>query len=630
MPIQLLPKEGSFGQTFGTGLGQGLGQLFGGLAQGKAKQRVQQKEESALEPLLGQQSAHAIAHASPDIKRYLLQSILKGMQGGENNQKYADYLEKKGIDPEEFMSLPKNVQNMELKNKLNPGFWKNLGNWAEGRSPSSQDGLRQSSNPTKRNEISKEQAEELRSLGYDVPLPDESTPLGQLLSSGAIGVGSGIAALRPEFLGQNLASLGTSGINWLGKLLGAENNILTPYEELSAGKGDPKLRALYEQLKNSPEGSQEQELLKNPSFRAALMHKEGPQGLLPTSSQFTEAAKELTRGTPLEKYAIPQTQGQEKAERLGNAFSVIANPAKTFDVKNIAGTVKTAAKAAGITLAGDAAGWMAEQATGSKKIGEIVRNGAWILGSIFPGTFGKMAENKYGEWDEKVANKAAQENKFINMTELRKDPNAEKLFDNIQRMVKGSEAQQFVGEEAVVLENLLNNTRATPQAIKDYISELGKMTKKASTPDQAKKYIGQMKDLLQNKLYKFSDEVTSGGAQMLKDADRLYATNQGIWDLSKNLKKSLNKTVLLTPFLLFSGGYKLLGAAAAGGVAGRYISKLLNDPVSRKIISDLSKQSAGGNATQIQKSFEMLDKRGRKLSPKDYKELATLRNKSEK
>lgn len=538
----------------------------------------------------------------------------------EEFKQMQDYLESIGLSRDDI-NLPKSVLGAKIK-KAEKGrsFFESFGDYFfnnKGAPAPRPNELREGLGG-----MTKEQADALRAQGVDVGLPNEPTSLLQKLSGFGSGIGQGLLSVDPRFLGQNLVSGGLGLTNMLGKAFGAEKNIVPDYETLQEkGRGltesfiDKLIqKAGSKKMADFYQKSKETHPIPEPLRKVS--------GIIPpTSSQVTELAKEASKGTPLEKFAIPQTETQKQYEDLGNVVGVLMNPSKAITEGGAKGLAKNFAKATGIALGGDAAGWLTENATGSKTAGDVVRNGTYILSNLFPGTIDKLAKKAYNSFDNQVIKKAEKLGKKMNIKGL--EDRVWNLSKRVEQMSPGA-AKEWLINEFNILGNTLSRKAVNPQNYYTYLKEFNKRFRKA--PDQAKIYGAQLKNALHDQMYKFANQVTPGSAQLLKDADRLYRTNAQIGQSAKNLKQIISGNLLLGPALLFTGGYKKLLAAGAGYQAARYLNAMLRDPSIRASISQLARASAANNTVLMKRLLDNIDKRSKEIDPKAAQELtAALR-----
>jgi len=527
---------------------------------------------------------------------------------------YGDYLESIGLD-RNIMNQPDFIQKEAIKKALKPKTaMESLASYfTGGPSPASQNNqLRQvvEGAQPKLNEISKEEAEQLRAMGYDVPLPNGPTSFGQRLGSFGTGLLEGGASISKPFLPQTLASGGLGLANLLGKAFGAEGNIAPTYEELQE-----KFPSIYnpqiEEALAQYIGKSKEEL---PGPKEALFKP------FPTASQVAEKGKEFVKDTPLEKYVNPQTTTQQDWEKYGNVMSLLANPTKAFAQGGTVGAIKNIARAAGFTVGGDLAGWMTEHATGSKTAGDLVRNGTWIFANLFPGSLSKIAGDKYKQVDN-LLSKAETQGLTVNLTK------AEEQLANLNKKVNQlapGEAKTWLQNEMFLARDIADKNNFGPQAFNSYLKDLGERLYNA--PDQAKVIGRDIDSIMTGSLYNTLDNVSKNGSQLLKDADRIYKSSKDVSKWGKNLKDSITGNLMIGPAILMSGGYKKLLSLGAGAIAGKYVSKMLGDPAVRSIMHQLFKASAANNTALTDKLMKKLDARTKQLDPKSYKELGSILN----
>ena len=83
---QILPRQGSFGQTLGGGIGQLLGQTLSGIAEKKQAEAQQSALAQSLEQL-GFPQAQALAQLPPETLQDVLKGLgQRGMVGGMQQQ----------------------------------------------------------------------------------------------------------------------------------------------------------------------------------------------------------------------------------------------------------------------------------------------------------------------------------------------------------------------------------------------------------------------------------------------------------------------------------------------------------------------------------------------------------------
>ncbi len=575
-----------------------------------------------------QTSAQAFGRGLADQLSRILPGVANmGQAQAQQNalNEYGDYLESIGLD-RNIMNQPDFIQKEAIKQALKPKTaMQSLASYfTGGPSPASaQNEIRQAVEGAKPkfNEVSKEEADRLRAEGYNIPLPNGPTSLGQRLGSFGTGLLEGAGSISQPFLPQTLVSGGLGLTNLLGKAFGAEENIVPSYENLQES-GRNFTQGLVDKIIQSA-GSKEMGEFYNKAKENFPIPEplEKISGIIPpTASQVIELGKELLKGTGLEKYVIPQTTTQQDWEKYGNVMSLLSNPTKAFAKGGTVGAIKNIARAAGFTLGGDVAGWMTEHATGSKNAGDLVRNGTWIFANLFPGTLSKIAGDKYAKVDE-LLDQATNKGVTVNLSKAESELG--KLSNQIKQLAPG-EAKTWLENELFLARDIADKNNFAPKAFNSYLKDLGDRLYNA--PDQAKGLGKNIDSIMTDSLYGTLNQTAKGGAELLKDADRIYKSSKDVAKWGKNLKDSITGNLMIGPAILMSGGYKKLLSLGAGAIAGKYVSKMLGDPAVRSIMHQLFKASAANNTALTDKLMKKLDQRTKQLDPKSYKELGSILN----
>lgn len=435
--------------------------------------------------------------------------------------------------------------------------------------------------------ISPDMAQKLQEFGIQAT-PQGQSSFGQNISSGALG-----ATTQTLGLPGDIASLGLSGVQALNERPQLKSALIN---NLARTLGIP-----FDLASAVEKGAQ------------FVPEAQTLQSYVPTTENISNALKKQVKGTIFEPYVVPQSETQQWAEKIGNYISLLSNPVSAARKGGI-GLVKDLAKATGVALGADTAGWFTQRATGSEQLGDIVRNGSMLLYNVFPGTFRQVSNNAYEKFNKEVLEKAAQKNIKIDPTRYRnKFDEVAKVFD--KQFDVGSEARAKLMPFMQRTEELIQGKSGIdPEAFinlkREVGSAIGKLPKEAKYA--ANKLYDFQKDIIQN----FANKVTPKGAELLKNADSIFTSSKATEQAMESIKKNiLPRNLGLGTMLLFAGGYKPALALGGGMVGLNYVSKMLNNSSIRSTVSQLIKANAAQNTQLVNRLAQKLNKQAVNLDP---------------
>ena len=414
--------------------------------------------------------------------------------------------------PESLVDQPMEFQKMFLKESFRPkGFVEKLRERFLGN-PNVQViddeqgnpvGVQMGNNMVPIDEITPEMLQQLQG-------PEQSSigsRLGNLLT-GAAGTVAGMPG--------DIASLGLKGIDLLSQ--GANKFSLLQNELL-----DRTLRSILKEDTQQPNplNAAIRQQIESSEPRAL----ENLQSILPTSQNILEKAiPAVTKGTALEQYTVPQNETDKWWQDIGGmagllassgATKLLTNPVETVSKfftspgKNAAQAAKKILQSLGIAVGADTAGWAAEEITGSKGIGEGVKAGAFVLGSLFPGFANNLSKQKYGEFNEKVIKPAQETGQGIDRYLLKDKykPIERKIEDTFRN--SSSKPGRFLRDELGKLDELTSSGNIDPEALWNNIKSINAYPGK-KIPIQARKMLNDLKQVQVDILKDFSNKVSPG------------------------------------------------------------------------------------------------------------------------
>lgn len=550
--------------------------------------RVIQQQPTLAEILgqtLGEQAGRATQGFANASQEYARQQAAQS-----EADKMADYYESIGLD-RSLAYQPQAAQKDALKEfRRKKGWAETFGNYFSGKSPGQAgvlQGYRQGApgETLGGNVLSKEQADALRELGYDVQLPNAPTSIAQRLASLGVGAGTGFAGRWGDIL-SGLGGLIESGAQKIG-FPSREESALNRQEIIDQS---PALQRLQQ----------------------AGMFEEKEPNVLPTSTGIKNVIKQATKDTALENFLVPQTSTQKWYEDFGHIMSILGNPSKAYAQAGVKGLATDIAKTAGVTGAGDLAGWMVSNATGSQLAGDLVKNGMWLAYGLWPGTMKQVATKEYDLYKQNVIDKAAERGIKVDMTRYAKD--IRDIENRIHKLVPGDPAYNWLVNEWNSNYNYLTQRAGQdPEALWKFIK--GQKDKLMNAPDQAKDIFRDMIGVGERALEDMGKKIDPRAVQSLADANRLWRTQSQLGDQAKKIASSIKGSLGLGLYMFLGGGYKALLAAGATGLGSKYMSQMLMDPTMRSYITQLAKASARGNAQLINTLKDKMDKRARQVNP---------------
>lgn len=538
--------------------------------------------------------------------------------------------------PESLVDQPMEFQKMFLKESFRPkGFVEKLRERFLGN-PNVQViddeqgnpvGVQMGNNMVPIDEITPEMLQQLQG-------PEQSSigsRLGNLLT-GAAGTVAGMPG--------DIASLGLKGIDLLSQ--GANKFSLLQNELL-----DRTLRSILKEDTQQPNplNAAIRQQIESSEPRAL----ENLQSILPTSHNILEkVVPAVTKGTNLEKYTVPQNETDKWWQDIGGMAGLLATPTDIFTnpiqtvSKFLSSPGKSAAQAAkkifqslGIAIGADTAGWATEELTGSKTAGNVVKAGAFTLGSLFPGLARNLSKKFYGEYNNKIIKPAQEAGKGIDKFIFKdKYKPIEKHIEDTFRN-PNTKLRKFLDAELGKLENIASKDVIDPEVVWNNIKEINQYDPE-KIPVQAQGILKQLKEAQADVLKEFSDSIAPNGGKLWEQANDLHRTAAQISDDLSFIKQATNvRNVGLGTAIWFAGGNHALIASAAAAAGKKFISNMLNSPTIRSIMKELAVASAAKNGARVNQLMTQLNKQSEKelkrLPSEDQKKIReVLENKEQK
>lgn len=573
------------------------------------------KSQPTLAEVLGRTLGEQAGRATQGLG-VASQEYAKQQKAVKEAEEMANYYDSIGLD-RSLAYKPKDAQKDALKEfRRKKGWAETIGNYIGGNAPGPggqfSGGVRQGAEGGEfgGNVLTREQAEELRAQGYDVPLPNAPTTIGQRLGSFATGVGTGLGGLTGDLL-----SLPQTGINAVARGLGYEDGAVPEYASgVSTMANEPgtqeEIQGLADKFGVAVDDPEFLKLLGSGELSLGGWRSANP--LPPTTAELRKGLKWAVKDTPVEKLLVPQTSTQKWYEDAGQVMSWLANPEQAYAEAGIKGLAKNIAKTAGVVGAGDLAGWLTKNATGSELAGDLIKNGAYLAYGLWPGTMKQVATKEYDLYKKNVIDKAAQQGKKVNMWRYSRD--IKDIERKIHKLVPGSEAHDWLANEWNTNFGYLKQRVAQdPEALWGYIKE--QKGKFVNAPDQAKSIYKEMIGVSEKALENLGKSVNPGAVHHLADANRLWRTQSQLGEQASQVAKSIKGSLGLGLYMFLGGGYKALLATGATGFGAKYMSQMISDPTMQKYLTQLAKASASGNAAMINQLAVKMDQRARKINP---------------
>jgi len=662
----ILPKQGSIWETLGGGLGSGLQRL----AQGKVQQMHKQGYANSLQQMgMSPDIAYLPENLQPlaikqhqakiDRQQHLEQlgeqsKRLKAIYGldvspeflaTKEGQGYAKELMKSDIrqfEQEHKQFLKPTTTGEALVKALSLGL-------AGGRqkprmSPVEREkAYGQAQQELKQIQaLSPQQREEIAQSGFDIDAYENKlvnqimSPQGtgssslsgmgaqeqptsglQALTSTGIGAAKGAAGISPLFLPQNIASLGLSGINALGRFFGAEGNIAPSYEDIqkripTVKNASDDAMQVMKQYGLLPEDAPDESMLSEAPFKP-----------FPTSSQVAQKAQGLAAGTPLEKYVIPQSETQQGFEDFGALIPALFSGKAA---EGIIGKTKEAAKATAKAFGAKAAGEFAKEITGSDLIGKGVTFGAVLAMNMFPGTFAQNAEREYKAFEDGVIKPAEAAGKRVQLGEKFNDAINKWEKQSIKGWAKGTAEHKALSDEMRVLQELEAGRRSIdPAALWNNIRRSNAMYDKI--PENARGDFLKLIDIQKNALKDFGNTISQSATESLQKGNDIYRAMFANQRIAKNIQDhaSLRGLGYGTLAWMLGKNMPLVLGGAMAFKGGTYLKQLMSVPSIRQTTLDLFKASASRNIGAMNTLSKKLDKQIKKAEPEYYAAMNKLK-----
>ncbi len=608
------------GQATGSALGQSLEKLAGNFV-GEFTRGKQRTEFEKHYPGYGDVIAQF--HAKPELQQKLImglnkqkavqqQAMMEALSNSEEGlyaQGYPREVAREIAaqqDPKARDFLRKNY----LKAQSEPATaWDNLVSGV-----SRQLGIQSSKVPKLFEEQQRDQQMQQQQNGQGSQEQQQSSnPVGTLSSSlGNLFTKPGLALTgMAEGLGGlpgALASLPSTLINLIPNALG-KGNLMTPYGEIGEEQ-EKRINEFAESLGLPEEGAR--------IFKGIGKSSIAPK--LPTSSDIREkVTKPLAKATGTEKHFIPQT---EKEEAFTNVFQEAApEVAQALATGGFLPILKGVAKGVARSLGANAAGWLAQDITGSELAGTVVKMGTYIGSSFVPGMLKKTVNKNYGEWRDALE-KAP--NKQVAVSHV--DKELQEVQKAVNNLPHNSPAAKFMRDRLEELEMKFHYNPKGKQFVNaDALSELrfgqNKLYRTAVKDGAVKpfeKLLNAEKDLLGSWA---KQNGASDAFKSFTNANEIYSGLQKAGDLRSFLKGvSRMRSLLFSSAIILGpigwGAKSAIGAAYASKSLASHVINLLKVPAIRAEYTKVLKAAASGNAKVAALAAERLEKKAQKLDPK--------------
>lgn len=398
------------------------------------------------------------------------------------------------------------------------------------------------------------------------------------LGSAAIGIGTG----------SDLASLGAKGIGSLSRLGNKLN--LTGTELL-----DRNLRQILGEKEESPILENMRQSMEQPHPLETL------SGYLPTTENISEKVlPAITKGTAAQKYVSPKNESDQWYKEIGKVASLLSRPGKT-----LADTALNVIKGTGAAVGGDIAGWLTKKATGNETAGNVVKNGSYVLYSMFPGLPSTLAKKAYDQFREKVINPAAEKGYVVDLEKFKPRINdIKKEIEDTFKYNTSPARQQLETEVNKIQQYMAPNGNVNPAQLWANAKTMNAPNYRNKIDQQAQGIYQKIIDVQTDALTDFGNEFSPGSGDFLKKANDFYRTSD---DIQKSI---LNLKSLLTPRNLGAGAaiymmssFPTLLKVGGGIAATKFMTRMLKSPAVRQEITDLIKAGSTNNAVLVNKAM---------------------------
>lgn len=447
-----------------------------------------------------------------------------------------------------------------------------------------------------------------------------ASPL-QLLSSLLTGAAKGKLGLTPPFAAQTLVSGGLDLTNLLSRLATGEN-IAPSYEELQ------------ERVRQAPEPEQPTSILGKTLevMRRGIIGDDFTQNLSkatgikpnlpPTASQVANPLIEAsTQGTPLEKYLVPQTEGQQKAENVGALASLSYK-----DVPGIAGKATAATKALSKSFGANTANWLTRTYTGSEDLGNLVGMGTLIGLNMFPGTFAKQASEKYAQVENEIIKPAMAEGKTVNFN---------KFADRIDKVENSAKQFRIGSPERTALDSTIHQVRqivdnkgkVSPEKLWNNARSQNGNYK--HIPALARHEFSKIIKIQQDALEDFGKQYNPKAAAALKEGNAIWRTMNENMATRKSIMNQIPLRRMGVATLAWMGGIPLpvIIGGAAGTYAAQTLLQSLKNPAIKSTLFQLAQAGAKNNIAAMNHLSTKLEKEMKNEDPAFYEYLEKYKDK---
>ncbi len=438
------------------------------------------------------------------------------------------------------------------------------------------------------------------------PTQEQTASLGQLLSSGLVGLGKGAASVTTPFMGQTLVQGGIGLTNLLGRLSGY-GNVLPSYEQIQKNMAETP----SERLRAIEEG------FASPSFLAqqgaADLAEMGGAALPPSSEQVINPLLEsAVKGTSAEKYVIPQTEGQQQAEDVASLAALAYK-----NVPGLAGKATEGAKALAKSFGSNVANWMTKAYTGSEDLGNAVGIGTFIASTVVPGSFKKMAEDKYAKVQNEIMEPAMREGKKINFNSYGEE--LDKVEKSARTFRPNSPERTAIESSIGEIKELMDpKGSVSPEALWNNVRSQNQNYK--HIPPLARNKFKKITQIQYDAIEDFGKKYNPNAAKALKEGNAIWRTMNENAATRKNIISHIPLRRLGPAALAWMAGVPLpaIIGTAGGAYAVATMKQALKNPAIRSDIWRLAKAGAANDAAVINKLTNKLDRDMKKENPTFY------------
>lgn len=328
--------------------------------------------------------------------------------------------------------------------------------------------------------------------------------------------------------------------------------------------------------------------------------REAVRNLSPTTETFQKGLEKATKGTAAEKFVSPKNESDQWYKDIGEVASLLSRPGKT-----IADTATNVLKGAGAAVGGDLAGWLTKKATGNETAGNVVKNGSYVLYSMFPGLPSTLANKAYDQFREKVIKPAAEKGYAVDIAKFNPKINEIKkeIEDTFKYNTSGAR-QQLETEVNKIQQYMAPNGTVNPAQLWSNAKTMNSPKYRNKIDQQAQGIYQKIIDVQKDALVDFGNEFSPEAGNLLNKADDFYRTSHDIKKSFEGIKSLMSpRNYGAGAAIYLMGAFPTLIKVGAGTAAAKFMTKMLQSPAVRQEITQLIKAGSTNNAVLVNKAM---------------------------